>query len=131
YTALISPVRRLPPEILAEIFGWVLESNHWPLSLKLNKGPWFLGRICSQWRHVVNSTPRLWTTFRIVYGMESSANCCPIGAVELLKTAISRCGTNTISFNLELDIDSDDDAGRGIDLLQELILHSDRWKTAE
>ncbi|KAK0222572.1 hypothetical protein EDD85DRAFT_260118 [Armillaria nabsnona] len=130
YTALISPVRRLPPEILAEIFGWVLESNHWPLFLKLNKGPWLLGRICSQWRHVINSTPRLWTTFRIVYGMESSANCCPIGAVELLKTAISRCGTNTISFNLELDIDSDDDAG-GIDLLQELILHSDRWKTAE
>ncbi|SJL07067.1 uncharacterized protein ARMOST_10410 [Armillaria ostoyae] len=62
--------------------------------------------------------------------MESSANCSPIGTIDLLKMVISRCGTNTISFNLKLDNDSDDDTG-GIDLLQELILHSDRWKTVE
>ncbi|KAK0185213.1 hypothetical protein F5146DRAFT_198914 [Armillaria mellea] len=130
YTALISPVRRLPPEILMEIFDLVLSSDQWSLFLRLNEGPWLLGRICSQWRQVINSTPRLWTTFRIVYGIESSAKCCPIGAVDLLKTAIARCGANTISFNLKLDDDSEDDAG-GIDILQELILHSDRWKIAE
>ncbi|KAJ7718239.1 hypothetical protein B0H16DRAFT_1247879, partial [Mycena metata] len=57
YTAVVSPLRRFPPEILTEIF-------HWTLSIKGDAGTlpsWNLSHVCGRWRVICLSSPRLWS----------------------------------------------------------------------
>jgi hypothetical protein len=59
HKGLISPLRRLPDEILSLIFIHCLpEDSH--LSLVKNKAPVLLTRICRQWRNIALDMPRLW-----------------------------------------------------------------------
>ncbi|KAK7048061.1 hypothetical protein R3P38DRAFT_3307022 [Favolaschia claudopus] len=64
HKALISPVRRLPEDILEEIFSSCLPSNHNAL-MDSAEAPLLLGRICRVWRRVAYSTPRLWSSIHI------------------------------------------------------------------
>ncbi|KAF7371183.1 F-box domain-containing protein [Mycena sanguinolenta] len=62
--AILSPIRRLPPEILVEIFLWTT-----PNSVKRRRSssrysfpwPWVLTRISHRWREIAVSTPSLWS----------------------------------------------------------------------
>ncbi|KAJ7044962.1 hypothetical protein C8F04DRAFT_1067178, partial [Mycena alexandri] len=56
HRAIISPVRRLPPELLCEIFE---------LSFNDKGPPWHLGHICRSWRHTALSHPPLWSSIAI------------------------------------------------------------------
>ncbi|KAJ7113985.1 hypothetical protein C8R44DRAFT_560379, partial [Mycena epipterygia] len=60
---ILSPLRRMPPEVLAEIFSWTLPWVHdamgrWRFDAK--SCPWVLTHICGRWRQVAISTPSLW-----------------------------------------------------------------------
>lgn len=62
YRSILSPLRRLPPEVLAEIFkiavqdGWGLTDRQQLLDLCL---------VCKMWCNVAYSTPDLWGRLRI------------------------------------------------------------------
>ncbi|KAJ7448362.1 hypothetical protein FB451DRAFT_1147590 [Mycena latifolia] len=58
-TAILSVVRRLPIEILAEIFQWTVPDE--PRKRATERSPWVLGRVCSRWRAISQSLPALWT----------------------------------------------------------------------
>ncbi|KAJ7614740.1 hypothetical protein DFH06DRAFT_1368120 [Mycena polygramma] len=65
---LISPIRRFPPEILSEIF--VLCLRNYPLtdsytSVDPRQPPFLFGQICTSWRNISLTTPRLWNNIRI------------------------------------------------------------------
>ncbi|KAJ7048282.1 hypothetical protein C8F01DRAFT_1192541 [Mycena amicta] len=65
HRALISPMRRMPPEILQHIFGEVLpERRNCAISKK--EGPLLLGLVSKSWRAVTLATPRLWASVHIV-----------------------------------------------------------------
>ncbi|KAJ7138212.1 hypothetical protein C8R44DRAFT_695340, partial [Mycena epipterygia] len=61
--AIISPLRRMPPEVLGEIFSWTLPSvgalKHGHLGVAYS--PWILTHISSRWREVSLSIPSLWS----------------------------------------------------------------------
>ncbi|KAL0578165.1 hypothetical protein V5O48_003831 [Marasmius crinis-equi] len=64
---LLSPVYRLPPEILITIFDFCCDTNelqakddHFPMALTLS-------RVCGRWRDILLSTPRLWTSLSIYF----------------------------------------------------------------
>ncbi|KAJ7609031.1 hypothetical protein FB45DRAFT_703426, partial [Roridomyces roridus] len=64
--AVVSPVRRTPPEVLAEIFSWTLPSSDElegcsSVRMKMEKSPWTLGQVCRRWRAIALSTPSLWS----------------------------------------------------------------------
>ncbi|KAJ6544218.1 hypothetical protein B0H19DRAFT_894535, partial [Mycena capillaripes] len=59
HKALISPVRRLPLDIIQEIFIACLPT-HSNCVVSAIEAPVLLGRICSSWRAISLSTPRLW-----------------------------------------------------------------------
>ncbi|KAJ7656965.1 hypothetical protein DFH06DRAFT_1198889 [Mycena polygramma] len=73
YEGVLSPVRRLPPEIVGEIlyFAPVLESDHGfstreqyqCTDLGRAEIPWRLGHICRYWRTVALSVRSLWSVF--------------------------------------------------------------------
>ncbi|KAJ6479294.1 hypothetical protein C8R47DRAFT_1050735 [Mycena vitilis] len=76
---VVSPVRRLPPEILGEIFLYStpsLQKDHqlrkgsvyeYPASSTLHRAkiPWHLGQICRYWRTVAISLRSLWSVYDI------------------------------------------------------------------
>ncbi|KAF9066952.1 hypothetical protein BDP27DRAFT_1174984, partial [Rhodocollybia butyracea] len=57
--------RRLPVEILTEIFTHCLPSKHIPPSSLIMEAPLVLLSVCREWRTVALSTPRLWCSPRI------------------------------------------------------------------
>ncbi|KAJ6560353.1 hypothetical protein B0H19DRAFT_895180, partial [Mycena capillaripes] len=65
HSAVVSPLRRLPPEILGKIFlltmRWRLLEDK-SIKFQLSLGPWGLTRICSRWRNISVSFPMLWKT---------------------------------------------------------------------
>ncbi|KAJ6514767.1 hypothetical protein DFH09DRAFT_1288020 [Mycena vulgaris] len=64
YKALISPARRLPLDILEAIFV-VCMPTHRNCVMSAHEAPVLLGRICSAWRTISFSTPRLWSRLHI------------------------------------------------------------------
>ncbi|KAJ6560350.1 hypothetical protein B0H19DRAFT_863567, partial [Mycena capillaripes] len=68
HSAVVSPLRCLPPEILGKIFlltvppedemERLLEDKS--IKSRLSLSPWVLTRICSRWRNISVSFPMLW-----------------------------------------------------------------------
>ncbi|KAF8196903.1 hypothetical protein K438DRAFT_1585606, partial [Mycena galopus ATCC 62051] len=58
HQAILSPVRRIPPELICEIYAWTWASCKSDYSR--HEPPWFLGQICRSWRHFALSYPPLW-----------------------------------------------------------------------
>ncbi|KAJ7743315.1 hypothetical protein B0H16DRAFT_1009573 [Mycena metata] len=65
HDALLSPLRRLPLDIVQEIFVACLPT-HRNCVMSAAEAPLLLGRICSSWRAIALSTPRLWARLHIV-----------------------------------------------------------------
>jgi len=66
YDTILSPARRLLPDILQEIFYHCLSSDG-PIYaiLSASEVPMLLTRVCSLWRSVALSSPRIWTSLHI------------------------------------------------------------------
>ncbi|KAK7470102.1 hypothetical protein VKT23_001543 [Stygiomarasmius scandens] len=58
------PFRRLPAEILSEIFVHCLPKDRNPMR-SLSEAPLLLGRICRSWREVSLTTPHLWSSIHV------------------------------------------------------------------
>ncbi|KAK7022101.1 hypothetical protein R3P38DRAFT_2710032 [Favolaschia claudopus] len=82
HRALISPIRLLPFDILAEIFLACLPSKREAL-IDESKAPLLLGRICRHWRAVAYSTPALWSSIHIPWESE-----CPPAILAKLETVV-------------------------------------------
>ncbi|THU90870.1 hypothetical protein K435DRAFT_246391 [Dendrothele bispora CBS 962.96] len=61
---LLSPIRRLPAEIIAELFTFCLPATH-PPTRDLSEPPLLLTLVCKQWREIALSTPCLWSALHI------------------------------------------------------------------
>ncbi|KAG7446935.1 uncharacterized protein BT62DRAFT_993799 [Guyanagaster necrorhizus] len=66
--SIYSPIRRLPRDILIEIFHYVCSSDAWGDaenaigrdSLNMAGPLWVLGRVCGFWRDTLNTSPAFW-----------------------------------------------------------------------
>ncbi|KAH7887188.1 hypothetical protein F5I97DRAFT_1873831 [Phlebopus sp. FC_14] len=63
HRGLTSPIRRLSPEILAEIFCHCLPEN--PPVPRARAIPLVLTRVCQRWRSIATATPQLWSSLTI------------------------------------------------------------------
>jgi hypothetical protein len=63
YNTILSPARRLLPDILQEIFYHCIGRTY-PI-LSATEAPMVLTRVCSPWRSVALSSPRIWTRLHI------------------------------------------------------------------
>ncbi|KAJ7609162.1 hypothetical protein FB45DRAFT_805827, partial [Roridomyces roridus] len=64
HKSILSPLRRMPPEILAEIFVFSLPTVtelFQRQKFQIEDSPWVWTHICSRWRTVAISTPTLWS----------------------------------------------------------------------
>ncbi|KAF9009941.1 hypothetical protein BDQ17DRAFT_1235096, partial [Cyathus striatus] len=63
--ALIAPILKLGHDILQEIFIACLPADRNPC-MSIVEAPMLLTRVCSTWRSIAHSTPRLWAAIHIV-----------------------------------------------------------------
>ena len=64
YRALTAPIRRLPEDILQEVFLQCLPQTHNAI-LSSSECPILLGRICRRWRDISLNTASLWASLHI------------------------------------------------------------------
>ncbi|KAJ7460090.1 hypothetical protein B0H11DRAFT_167410 [Mycena galericulata] len=62
--AYLSPIRRLPGELLRELFLWCFEGH--PCCA------WVLSAVCANWRRQALSIPRIWSKIRLFTNQSSS-----------------------------------------------------------
>ncbi|KAJ6594633.1 hypothetical protein B0H19DRAFT_920691, partial [Mycena capillaripes] len=109
HRALISPVRRLPLDIIQEIFVACLPT-HRNCVMSAQEAPVLLGRICSSWRAISLSTPRLWARLHIaeptheVFSGATSTEVYEQKLAQRLETTkiwLSRSGQCPLSISLD------------------------------
>ncbi|KAF8891942.1 hypothetical protein CPB84DRAFT_1683177, partial [Gymnopilus junonius] len=66
YQIILSPIRRLPNDLLHEIFYHCLPTQR-NSALVASDAPILLTRICSKWRSLALSSPRLWAQLHITF----------------------------------------------------------------
>ncbi|KAJ7442352.1 hypothetical protein B0H11DRAFT_494505 [Mycena galericulata] len=77
----LSPIRRIPTDILIDIFVCAKEDE--PLPLGTGVGPLF-ARVCDRWRDVACSYPLLWSSFSFRLFAKETTDI-------LLETTLARC----------------------------------------
>ncbi|KAJ7648264.1 hypothetical protein DFH06DRAFT_1476314 [Mycena polygramma] len=87
HQSVISPIRRVPAELICEIFLAASSSED-----AVSEPPWYLGHICRSWRHHALSYPPLWLSITV-------------SPFQLVGMALARLGAQLVrSANAPLDI---------------------------
>ncbi|KAJ6517311.1 hypothetical protein C8R47DRAFT_1312837 [Mycena vitilis] len=86
HTAVISPVRQMPTEILCRIF---LAARKPLAYMELAHPPWYLGQVCKRWREIALALPLLWSSFGVAKKIRKSVQspCAPEGFQEQFRRA--------------------------------------------
>ncbi|KAJ7782565.1 hypothetical protein DFH07DRAFT_791142, partial [Mycena maculata] len=105
HKALITPIRRLPLDIIQEIFVACLPTRR-NCVMSAREAPVLLGRICSSWRALSLSIPRLWARLHVVvptrdFNTLSTFDAKYAQRLETTKTWLSRAGTCPLSLSLK------------------------------
>ncbi|KAF8626664.1 hypothetical protein AX15_004755 [Amanita polypyramis BW_CC] len=119
HEAVIAPIRRVPDDVLIEIFTYCLPSGHEAAPDPM-AAPLLLARVCQRWRRVTTSTPTLWSTVYLVvepFSVEQS-----IKAARLWMSASGQC-------SLDITLRSHD-TGPCLLVLEHLLPHAHRWRNA-
>ncbi|RXW20438.1 hypothetical protein EST38_g5427 [Candolleomyces aberdarensis] len=138
HRGLLSPLRRIFPELLSEIFSWCPKgapTHHTnfkiPDSFDPLHGPLLLSQICRSWRSAAITTPKLWTTIRLVVQPRFKLR------VEILDLFLSRSGDCDLTIGVMNDLNASDVAtglvaqsSLHMPELRLLAREAHRWKSA-
>ncbi|KAJ7796600.1 hypothetical protein B0H14DRAFT_3887487 [Mycena olivaceomarginata] len=141
HKALISPARRLPLDIIQEIFVACIP-KHRNCVMSASEAPVLLGRICSSWRALSLTTPRLWASLHIVepprerYGSPNTVVDEKVAQrLDTMKMWLGRSGQCPLSISLQSGPNYESPPGtpttshsRSGEFLQELISFVGRWQ---
>ncbi|KAJ8089103.1 hypothetical protein PM082_014351 [Marasmius tenuissimus] len=137
-SSILHPIRRLPPEIFAEIFrirtfdDVDLERRDFPGSLDTRKAPWVPSQVCCTWRLVAVSTLELWTRINVSWIRGMTLSRCTASRLEsLLSLQLERSRDQPLSisfFGGETSVTSDGHIQERFLLL--LCSRTSQWESA-
>ncbi|KAF7343729.1 F-box domain-containing protein [Mycena sanguinolenta] len=112
---ILSPTRRIPVEILSEIFSWSLPSFRLP---SVRNAPWNLARVSRRWRAIALAQSSLWSRICLDFSLSKTYS------LAMVQTQIERACTLKIKF-----IGSHrSDSRPQVDMLQVLLRYSSIWE---
>ncbi|KAJ7732351.1 hypothetical protein DFH07DRAFT_846572 [Mycena maculata] len=120
HLALVSPARRLPHDILAEIFTWCFPSNG-QARIDPEDAPLLITHICREWRNLALSLPRLWASLHI----ELSGYHLQARIDEGVEYWLARSADLPLSISLKIPTHS---LRTSVPLLDALMKYSHRWE---
>ncbi|KAF8957587.1 hypothetical protein BDZ97DRAFT_102042 [Flammula alnicola] len=101
---ILSPIRRLPPEILGEIFLVYRVVSGRPVSLRTSPAA-VLSQVCRSWRQTAISLPPLWDTLRVDYTLASTLsrpqNQRPLRICRIMDLWFERSNPLPLDFSLQ------------------------------
>ncbi|KAJ6498726.1 hypothetical protein C8R45DRAFT_979650 [Mycena sanguinolenta] len=115
-TAPSCTVLTIPPEIAAHIFTHCLPDSPSPPDPSV--APLLLGRICRDWRNIVQDYPQLWTSLKIDQGHIP---------VALIETWLSRAQSMVLTLELRVP-DLEDDDWDAAEVATVFKRHSQTWR---
>jgi hypothetical protein len=122
HDSFLAPVRRLSPDILADIF--ILCMPEWGMrSFEPDQAPLLFARVCAGWRSVVLSTQKLWSSINITLG-----DCLNPRLVDVW---LSRAISAPLSIRLDAQYNILSSARRMWSTIALLIQYCDRWSHIE
>ncbi|KAJ7597760.1 hypothetical protein C8J56DRAFT_920886 [Mycena floridula] len=125
--SILSPIRRLPPEMLQEIFMHCLPGSS-TTSVTSREAPLLLGRVCKTWREISISTPTLWSDIKISLPKDS----CQREAEQtrdIVEQWIGRSGSTPLSISLASSAQISTSSQHAIELILDLLVQSSaRWR---
>ncbi|KAJ6592465.1 hypothetical protein B0H19DRAFT_909005, partial [Mycena capillaripes] len=65
YPIILSPIRRVPSELVCEIFRWTLPHTKTVAGKAVEQPPWYLGHISRPWRDIALADPFLWNSIKV------------------------------------------------------------------
>ena len=114
YSAILSPIRRVPPEIWAEIFQYELADM------------FVFSAVCQMWRHAALSSPRLWNI--VMIDLEDTFHNDLKGPeLDFITTWIGRSKTVPISVCLFYEVNKFRKEKEAVKILS-VIPAKERWK---
>ncbi|KAJ7589782.1 hypothetical protein C8J56DRAFT_783365 [Mycena floridula] len=123
---MLNPIRRMPNEILCEIFlsfiNENLEEGHAMNSLNISASHWAVTHVCREWRRTAVSFPRMWSTVRIAEE-DLDGTTGDVVTLHVLGTQLQRSGTHELSVSIACE-----DFIPSHPVLQSLLCTSHRWK---
>ncbi|KAJ7577501.1 hypothetical protein C8J56DRAFT_970954 [Mycena floridula] len=124
HSALLSPIRRVPLEILGEIFAHC--APQYPDILDNHTAPVLLSHVSHEWRSVANQIPHLWASFTI------NAPSCDRDAVTIervLENWLAK--TATVPLHIRV-INTGNSSSIHFQKIADLLCsHAVQWKTLE
>lgn len=93
--SLLAPIRRLPTELLSEIFAHCLPNKRF-VTPSPTSAPLFLGQVNALWRNIAISTPKLWSSMEISHEL-----CKPDRLFPLMETWIARAKGRPLSLSIK------------------------------
>ncbi|KAJ7628275.1 hypothetical protein DFH06DRAFT_1480655 [Mycena polygramma] len=126
YPVVLATVRRVPPELIGEIFSWVLPGEKRASGAVVERPPWHLGHISRSWSDIARGLPTLWSSIDVYHSRHfphfPHTNASPLAMVE---TQLTRSANAPLYINFRWWIDEDE----AVPFLGALLPHSDRWKS--
>ncbi|KAF7371129.1 F-box domain-containing protein [Mycena sanguinolenta] len=124
--AVLSPLRRMPSELLGEIFSWTCgfssRGTLWRGKFDVVQ-PWVLTWVSSRWRAVALSSPSLWS-FVVLDFSSQTPNSLSQYLFPFVEAQIQRSQKLSIHFYASCEIDSRPQ----IQMLELLSLHASQWE---
>jgi hypothetical protein len=101
HLALLSPIRRVPIELLQQIFLFCLPEDR-NVCMHASEAPLLLGRVCMRWREIVRETPGMWRSLHVVVPPSYEGDTLHEERREAVKIWLARSGHLPIRVSLRL-----------------------------
>ncbi|KAL1718768.1 hypothetical protein EV715DRAFT_290919 [Schizophyllum commune] len=127
--AYVAPIRRLPAELLSEIFYHCC-IQYDDITSKDSCMPLLLGAVCKTWHDIAHDTPRLWTDVRMSKGRRGGNNSPP----KILRARLQLYLRNSkeLPFSDAVQYHSRLDSGNSHAVAFPLLLqHAERWTSVD
>ncbi|SJL02408.1 uncharacterized protein ARMOST_05735 [Armillaria ostoyae] len=122
YKTALAPIRRVPPEIIMEVFYAFTNEHEFYDVFDVNDGPWVLSRVCRRWRHVsISLCPSIWAGMLV--------NVTDNDPTPLLTTALSYSANCKLDFSIISH--SSINMSANTEPFDELASQSRRWRSAD
>ncbi|KAJ7677768.1 hypothetical protein DFH06DRAFT_1167126 [Mycena polygramma] len=127
--AILSPLRRMPPEILGEIFMCTLPSSNLRIArgkgIQITDSPWVLTHVCQDWKKISLSIPSLWSSVIVSYSPKIGPAAYPVAMVE---TQIARAQNSHLKIHFYGHEGAyPENSQKQIEMFKSLARHALRW----